>query len=226
MSYAIYGFILGFIIPYLARRIAKISPASPSETLWRLFVPSKHNSVKKRVHDKRYHGLCKKYFWRSFMYGLVSAGLFYGAAEFFLSAGLGWVLAFFWSLLFLAEIDYRTYLLPDIVTVPLLIGGFFFSCYYGFWLIGIESAVGAIAGYILPVFAGLLIAWKHPDAFGGGDVKLLAAVGAWLGILPVIYTILLSCFLFAIFAFVMKRRAGAFGPAISIAAIMVAFYFF
>ena len=226
MSYIIYGFVLGFVIPYLARRLAKICPASPSESLWRLFVPSKHNSIKQRVHDGRYRTICKKYFWRSFMFGMVSAVLFYTASTAFMAIGLSGILAFFWVLMLLAEVDYRTCLLPDVLTVPLLIGGFFFSCYYGIWLVGIESAVGAAAGYVLPVFAGLLIAWKHPDAFGGGDVKLLAAVGAWLGILPVIYTILLSCVLFAVFSFIKKQRAGAFGPAISISAIIVAFYFF
>ena len=52
------------------------------------------------------------------------------------------------------------------------------------------------------------------NAFGGGDIKLLAAVGAWLGLLPVVYTILAASVLFAVFAFVMRRRDGAFGPAI------------
>lgn len=226
MSYSVYGFLLGFIIPYMARRLAKICPASPSESLWRLFIPSKHKSIKQSMKNMKYKKLACGYFWRSFMYGIVNSVLFYGASVVFMSVGLGGILVFFWALLLLAEIDYRTCLLPDIITIPLLIGGFFFSCYYGIWLVGIESAVGAVAGYVLPVFAGLLIAWKHPDAFGGGDVKLLAAVGAWLGILPVIYTILLSCVLFAVFSFIKKQRAGAFGPAIAISAIMVAFYFF
>ena len=226
MIFAIYGFFCGFIIPYVARRLAKICPASPSEVLWRLIIPSKHQGLKQYVQNEKYKTLAYGYWWRSVVYGMVNSVLFCAASTTFMPLGLGGILALFWALMLLAEIDYRTYLLPDVITVPLLIGGFFFSCYYGSWIIGIESAVGAIAGYILPVFAGVLIAWKHSDAFGGGDVKLLAAVGAWLGILPVIYTILLSCCLFAVFAFVMKRRAGAFGPAISIAAIMVAFYFF
>ena len=226
MIYAVYGFVLGFVIPYMARRFAKFMPATAAVAFWRLILPVKKVARSKRYDREVYKKLVGAYFWRSFMYGIAGGVLFYAASLHFSPLGLGGVLAFFWALLLLFEIDYKTMFLPDVVTVPLLIGGFVFSSFYGVWVLPIESALGAAAGYLLPVTAAVLIVWKHKDAFGGGDIKLLAAVGAWLGLLPVVYTILAASVLFAVFAFVMRRRDGAFGPAISLAAIMLAFYFF
>jgi len=223
VSYAVYGFVLGFIIPYIARRFAKFSPASPAESIWRLLVPVKQVNWKKKFNAVTYKRLYAGYVWRSFMCGLLTACLFVAAVVCFDPRGTVAMLSFFWALMLLAEVDYRTYLLPDVITVPLLIGGFVAASFYGS---PAESALGATVGYLLPVIAGLLIVWRHPDAFGGGDVKLLAAIGAWLGVLPVICTILLASVFFALFALFAKRRAGAFGPAISFAAIIVAFYFF
>ncbi len=226
MVYVICGFVLGFVVPYMARRFAKFSPASPSESLWRLIAPVRLVAREKRWKNLQYRELCINYFWRSFVYGCVTAVVFWLAAKHFHSLGIGGVLLFFWALILLTEIDYKTYLLPDVVTVPLLIGGFVFACFWGIWLVAAESAIGAVVGYVLPVIAGLLMAWKYPDAFGGGDVKLLAAVGAWLGAEGVIYVILLSCLFFGVFHYVTKKRVGAFGPAISLATIIVAFLIF
>lgn len=217
------GFIGGFIIPYIARRMAKVLPASPAEIIWRLIVPAKRTGYGKRKANQKYRALAVSYFWRSVVFGLLTGLLFVLTAFYFDPQSESAMFIFFWSLILLAEIDYKTYLLPDAVTIPLLIGGFVCSVFYG---LPAESALGAAGGYLLPVVAGLLLVWKHPDAFGGGDVKFLAAVGAWLGLFNVICTIILSSVLFGVFAFVRRRRAGAFGPAISLAAIIVAFYFF
>lgn len=226
MTYAFYGFVLGFIIPYMARRFAKFMPASAAESVWRLLYSGKRTSHQRRFTSLKYKRLVSTYFWRCFMFGLLVAGLFYYASYHFSIRGLSGILAFIWALVLLLEIDYKTMFLPDVVTVPLLIGGFVFSSFYGEWVFSTESALGAVVGYLLPVIAALFIVKKHPDAFGGGDIKLLAAIGAWVGILAVIYTILIATILFVFFALITRRRVGAFGPAISIAGIIVAFYFF
>ena len=226
MIYAVYGFVLGFIIPYMARRFAKFMPASAAETVWRLVCSGKRTSHQKRFASLKYKQLLSAYFWRCIMFGLLVAGLFFCASNHFSIRGLSGILAFIWALVLLLEIDYKTMFLPDVITVPLLIGGFVFASFYGEWIFSTESALGAVVGYLLPVIAALCIVRKHPDAFGGGDIKLLAAIGAWFGVLPVVYTILAATILFAIFSIIARRRAGAFGPAISVAAIIVAFYFF
>ena len=63
-------------------------------------------------------------------------------------------------------------------------------------------------------------------SFGGGDIKLLSALGAWLGVLNVVYVILVACVLFVIKAIILKKREGAFGPELAISAIGVAFVCF
>ena len=226
MNYVICGFILGFIIPYMARRFAKFMPASAAESIWRLICSGKRIAWQKRLNNQGYKKLLSAYFWRSFMYALVCSALFYCAVQHFGSSGLWGILAFIWALVLLFEIDYKTMLLPDVVTVPLLIGGFVFASFYGAWIASTESAIGAVIGYVLPVVAALFVVWKHSDAFGGGDIKLLSAVGAWLGGELVIYVIILAAVLFSVYALIMRKRSGAFGPAIAVAAIIVAFYFF
>ena len=78
-------------------------------------------------------------------------------------------------------------------------------------------------GYLLPVVASLLLIKKHPDNFGGGDIKILAAIGAWLGLTNIPYVIILSCIIFGISCFINKKRAGAFGPSIVLSALIILF---
>lgn len=225
MIEAVCGFFCGFVIPYMARRFAKIMPAASSVIIWQLLVWSKSVSAAKRRQNETYRQLRNIFLYRSLLFGALTAILFAGAGIKFDEGGLVWINVFIWAMLLLFEIDFKTMLLPDVVTVPLLIAGFLFSILYGVWTFPADSAAGAACGYLIPVLSGLLIVKRHPDAIGGGDIKLLAAIGAWLGMINVIYVILLSCLLFAGFAVVSKKRAGAFGPAVVSAAIIVAFYF-
>jgi leader peptidase (prepilin peptidase)/N-methyltransferase len=99
-----------------------------------------------------------------------------------LSGWLLWAsLALGWTLLALAAIDLRHYLLPDPLTLPLIPAGLGLA-----WLIEPaklpDHAIGAAAGLV--GFA--LIAWlyrrlRRREGLGLGDAKLLAAGGAWLG---------------------------------------------
>lgn len=77
--------------------------------------------------------------------------------------------------------DWRIGLLPDRLTCPLLWGGVLYHlCFYPARLS--LSLWGAIGGYI----AFALIYWgyrglRHREGLGYGDVKFLAALGAWHG---------------------------------------------
>ena len=226
MTYGIYGFLLGFIIPFMARRFSKFMPASAPLAIWHLIIPSKKASKQKRINNPKYQHLKKQYIKRSLMYGIITSTLFTGAFLHFQPTGLNFILFFIWSLLLLLEIDYKTMLLPDVITIPLLITGFLFSCFYNLWVLPAESAVGSAVGYIIPTFSALLLIKKHPYAIGGGDIKLFSAIGAWLGIFNTVYVILLSCLIFAVTAVLTHKKIGAFGPAICISAIIVAFYYF
>lgn len=226
MIYAFYGLLWGLVIPYMARRFGKFMPATLAYGLYRIVRPNKSAPKSRRHKNLRYQKLVRRYFMRSFGWGIVTAALSYLAAEKFGVEHIGWYLYFIWSLLLLTEIDYRMKILPDILTIPLLLVGFAYAVLVSYWVGPVDSAIGALAGYFVPVLASVLLIWKYPDAFGGGDIKLLAALGAWLGFEKLMIMIVMACIIFGLYAVVYKKRDGAFGPAMTMAAIIVAFYFF
>ncbi|MDR1026045.1 MAG: A24 family peptidase [Lactobacillus sp.] len=225
MIYAISGFIFGLLIPYISRRFEKFMPATGGYAIYRIVKPTKKVSTTKKKSRDKYKKLAKSYLWRSIVWGIFCGALSYLTAFNYGEVNAIWYVGFFWSLLLLAEIDYRMMLLPDRITFPLLIAGFLYAVFVGQWVGVGESAIGAAYGYIIPVFASMLFVWKNKDVFGGGDIKLLAAVGAWVGLEKLAYVIVFSTILFMIYALVKKKRGGAYGPAIAVATIAVAFCF-
>ena len=128
-------------------------------------------------------------------------------------------------------IDADTQLLPDQLTLPLMWGGIVFhlAAYllqadWGITTL-VDSLLGAIVGYmslwsIFQLFK--LVTGK--EGMGYGDFKLLAALGAWLGIsvLPII--IIMSAVVGLIFALIMKvakNQPMPFGPYLAISGWIV-----
>lgn len=87
-----------------------------------------------------------------------------------------------WTLLTLACIDAWKYLLPDVLTLPLLLAGLLVALVFDPDVLSARLA-GAVFGFGL--FWALRIsyrAWRRREGLGGGDLKLLAAAGAWVGV--------------------------------------------
>lgn len=229
MSYILIGFILGFSIPYLARRFSKIMLETPTfaYAIYRIInVPSKVSRKKSKT-NRKYIQLYNKYFMRSLGWAIITAAIFFLISISVSPQEAPWLTFFTALLLILTEIDKRIQYLPDIITSPLLISGFLYAAFAG-QILGnnIEeatqnSALGAAFGYLIPVVASLLMIKKHPDNIGGGDIKILAAIGAWLGLVNIPYVILLACLAFAITCFTKKQKMGAFGPSIVFAALII-----
>jgi leader peptidase (prepilin peptidase) / N-methyltransferase len=86
-----------------------------------------------------------------------------------------------WTLLTLAAIDQRHFLLPDILTLPLIPAGLLVAFALDPALVT-SHLVGALAGFA--AFAAIAFVYKRlrrREGLGLGDAKLLAAAGAWLG---------------------------------------------
>lgn len=88
---------------------------------------------------------------------------------------------FGWALLLLAILDIRHFWLPDRLTVPLVALGIAAA-----WVTDmpglIDALIGALAGFgLLFAVNRAYRALRGRDGLGGGDSKLLAAIGAWLG---------------------------------------------
>ncbi|MBT4885540.1 MAG: prepilin peptidase [Legionellales bacterium] len=136
-------------------------------------------------------------------------------------------LAFYLSLIAIAFIDARTKLIPDILSLTMLWAGLIASI-QGWSETQVQLAVwGAIAGYSGPwlISKAVCLQTKRPDGMGYGDFKMLAMLGAWLGPLNMLNTVILASFGF-MFYFMAMRMANKvsrhslipFGPFLSIAA--------
>lgn len=92
-----------------------------------------------------------------------------------------------------------------------------------------ESAIGALAGgasiYLMGFFGELVF---KKEAMGGGDVKLMAMIGAFLGWRLVIFTFFLAPLFGSIVGLILKIRDGReiipYGPYLSLAAIVAIFF--
>jgi leader peptidase (prepilin peptidase)/N-methyltransferase len=97
-----------------------------------------------------------------------------------------------WTLIALAGIDFRTQLLPDQLTLPLLWLGLLLALLPMF-VTAPSSIIGAAIGYLSlwsVYWVFKLLTGK--EGMGHGDFKLLAALGAWMGPMALLPMILLS----------------------------------
>lgn len=129
------------------------------------------------------------------------------------------------GLLVLSYIDLRSGLLPDVLTLPLGGAGLFYAGLIGAY--PIASLSGALVGYGL--VAGLASLWRRTRGYEGiglGDAKLLAAIGAWVGVTALPLVLLISSGLGIVAALIgatnaslkPNRLAIPFGPCLAIGA--------
>jgi len=117
-------------------------------------------------------------------------------------------LLFACALIVLFMIDLEHQILPDVITLPGIVLGFAFSLFLPPG--PIMSAAGAVVGG--GILWGIAEAWfrlRKVEAMGFGDVKMLAMVGAFLGLKLVIFTFIASSFIGGVIAagLVATRRA-------------------
>jgi leader peptidase (prepilin peptidase)/N-methyltransferase len=131
---------------------------------------------------------------------------------------------FFSVLLVLLVIDWQTMLLPDALTLPLMWAGLLLAT-VGATQLSLGLAVwGAAGGYaVLWLVAEVFKRARGVDGMGGGDLKLMAALGAWLGAWALLPLVLFSSLLHVLLALAMGRRDQPvpFGPALVAAAVLV-----
>lgn len=128
------------------------------------------------------------------------------------------------ALLALAVIDFRTQLLPDIITLPLLWVGLGYQLMFQPLMLT-SAVIGAMAGYLsLWSFYWLFKLVTGKEGMGYGDFKLLAALGAWLGWQTLPMVLILSAGVGAIIGILIQiiipRLRGApmpFGPFLAMA---------
>jgi len=136
----------------------------------------------------------------------------------------GFLLAF--SLAWASAVDVDRFILPDILTLGLVVAGLATHAIGATPEAQLDAAIGAVTGYgALALTALAYRRLRGRDGVGLGDAKLLAAAGAWLGwqALPgVLLGASAAGLLWALPGLVGRRGTGMaavlpFGPFISLA---------
>lgn len=135
------------------------------------------------------------------------------------------IAAFLFSMLLVTIMtDFETGLIPDKITIPGMIAGLILSVVgydhfpQGIWYQRLlASALGLVAGGALLLITGWLgeLVFRK-ESMGGGDVKLLAMIGAFVGLQNVFFVFLLAPFPALPLAlwqrFVNKEQTIPYGP--------------
>jgi leader peptidase (prepilin peptidase)/N-methyltransferase len=135
------------------------------------------------------------------------------------------------ALLVIIWIDIEHQIIPDVISLPGILLGFIFSLISPH-LTWQDSLIGLlIGGGVLYAIALLYYLWKKQEGMGGGDIKLLAMIGAFLGwqALPfVIFASSLTGATIGVIAMIKQGKGGKtripFGPFLSLAALAYLFF--
>ena len=160
--------------------------------------------------------------------GLLSLALFirYGLSFQYLL-----FLLFAATLVTVSFIDLDHQIIPDVLSIPGIIAGLAAAFVPGnvSWF---ESVIGIIGGGGALFFVGLIYEkLTGKQGMGGGDVKLLAMIGAWMGWRSLPFVLLISSLTGAIIGSVFLLAAGKgyrvkipFGPFLSLGALSYIFF--
>jgi leader peptidase (prepilin peptidase)/N-methyltransferase len=137
------------------------------------------------------------------------------------------LLVFSWSLIVVSMIDLDLMILPDVFTLSGIVIGL-----AGAWLNPERSFMSALWGVLLGggflyAIAYLYLVLRKEEGMGGGDIKLLAWIGAVLGWKAVPFVILVSSIVGSVvgLGLALRSKAGLksvipFGPYLALAAIL------
>lgn len=146
--------------------------------------------------------------------------------NYFILAGI-----LFMSLFIALCVDLKCFMLPDNINYVLMWLGIIMAL-NNVSLMNLDvktSLYGAVAGYSILFIIALIgkLVLKR-DAMGNGDFKLLAALGAFIGVKGVIFTVFASPFVALpwIFIILIKKDSNMlpYGPSLIIAALIFMFY--
>lgn len=151
--------------------------------------------------------------------------------HFGLSLAFGGYFIFTAALLVIIYIDIHHQIIPDVISLPGIILGFLFSFInpYVAWL---DSLLGIlIGGGLLFSIAYLYFLIRKIEGMGGGDIKLLAMLGAFLGWQSLPFIFLFSSLtgsIVGVGAMFVQKKGGQtripFGPFLSLAGICYMFF--
>jgi len=155
--------------------------------------------------------------WGFTPYGIAAAVLF-----------LSFIIVFF--------VDVEHQIIPDEISLGGIVAGLLFSSIFPLWhqgstfLEGFQSSlIGIFAGGGILILVAMFGSWLFKkEAMGGGDIKLLAAVGAFFGWQGALFTLVAGSFVGAFFGIAIKVLKGydkiPFGPYLVLGTVLYMFW--
>lgn len=151
--------------------------------------------------------------------------------HFGLSPSLAVYALFAGALIVITFIDIDHQIIPDVISLPGIVVGIVFSA-IGYGVPLVDSLIGAaLGGGLLYLVAVGYHAWTGREGMGGGDIKLLAMIGAFLGWRGVLVTLILGSFSGALIGIALILARGAdsrlpipFGPFLALGATCAMFF--
>jgi len=128
-------------------------------------------------------------------------------------------------------IDLHHQIIPDVISLPGIILGFCFS-FVSIFLSWQDSLIGLLAGGgIFYAVSYSYYLFRRQEGLGGGDIKLLAMLGAFLGwqsLLFIIFASSVSGTIVGLFAMRSQKKGGAtripFGPFLALSGLCFLFF--
>ena len=141
-------------------------------------------------------------------------------------------LAFCAGLLVIAFIDLDHKIIPDVLSIPGVILGFVLSFFPVNPITVFESILGILLGGGSLYLVAFLYSWiRGQEGMGGGDIKLLAMIGAWMGWKALPFVILISSLTGTLIgggSLLLSRQKLSeqipFGPFLSLGALLYLFF--
>jgi len=224
------GSFINVCIYRIPRKISIIKPAS--------FCPSCRNSI------KPWHNIPVLGFLLlkgrcaycgakiSLRYPVVEAlnGVLYVIAflHFGLTVSLPFILIFISALITISFIDIDFQIIPDQISIPLIFLGIILSLIPHNSLNLAQNIKDSLIGILVGGGSLLIVSLISKGGMGGGDVKLNAAVGAFLGWKSALLTIFIGSLTGSIVGIISMKKTGnrkiPFGPFLSLGALICLFF--
>jgi len=171
----------------------------------------------------------------SWQYPLVEAAMALLAVALFRQFGPTWPFGIYFvfcaALLAIFVIDLHHQIIPDVISLPGIVLGFAVSFVNP--LVGWQSsAIGILAGggILYLVAAGYYLLTRR-EGMGGGDIKLLAMIGGFLGWKSLVFVVFASSILGSLVGIgaMLKQKKGGqtvipYGPFLAVAALLYLFF--
>ena len=196
-------FLAGLLGTLAGRRISWAIRAWPGHEMFHcdyLACPSCRGGLRRGCYNA---GTGQDWFYLLFSAGVAMAAV--GAWGIGTRAALAWLFSV--SCLIITVVDYRFLIIPDTLSINGCWLGLLYAGACSLWVAAgysppqhmltfKESFLGfLLGGGSLWVLGWLALILLKKEGMGGGDVKLLAAIGAWMGWQPVIGTVVIASFL-------------------------------